>query len=233
LKKLLALIYTFLFSLPLFAQERLVFSTFIGHPLVGFSGQIVREAYQKIGIEVEIQQYPASRALAIANRGDVDGELGRVAGINKTFTNLLMVPVAISSIDGVIFTKDTHFPVLGWESLKPYKVGLVRGTHYVEEKTVGMDRLILTESKQLFGMLQKGRIDVAVMDRVYGLIELKHNQMKNIRVMEPPLAKHYIHHYIHKKHASLLPSVTQAFQEMQQSGRILFLNKQFFSELQK
>ena len=47
-------------------------------------------------------------------------------------TNLMMISVPVNFLDGVVFTKNHHFPVTGWESLKPYSIAIRIGTKFAE-----------------------------------------------------------------------------------------------------
>ena len=44
---------------------------------------ILREAYNQLGIDLEVSYFPARRSLQLANKGQFDGELQRVDGLDK------------------------------------------------------------------------------------------------------------------------------------------------------
>jgi len=95
-------------------------------PAAIIAERILREAYRRIGRELEVKAMPGERSLLSANSGDTDGELYRRAGIDKAYPNLLMVPVALQQYEIVVFSKLRQFDVRGWESLRPYKLGFVK-----------------------------------------------------------------------------------------------------------
>ncbi|MCP4688479.1 MAG: hypothetical protein GY859_10530, partial [Desulfobacterales bacterium] len=80
---------------PVRSEEKLVFSGLQNSKLGVMVEEVLREAYQRIGIRAETKWLPGARALRMANDGEVDGAQLRVAGIRKKFTNLLMVPVPV------------------------------------------------------------------------------------------------------------------------------------------
>ncbi len=114
------------------AKEKLVFSTFENSGLTLLQEPILREVYKQMGIEIEIRQYPAERALRTADEGKVDGEVARLAMVQETYRNLIMIPVPLHHLKNVAFAKDVRFPVQGYESLKPYKVVTLRGYKYYD-----------------------------------------------------------------------------------------------------
>ncbi|MCP4107581.1 MAG: hypothetical protein GY749_18900 [Desulfobacteraceae bacterium] len=138
--KMIILIITSVFAmnLPGYAQDDLVFSK-PDDPVADISEKILKEAYQKIGIRISVTAFPAERALRTSNSGLSDGEVNRIKGINEQYLSLVMVPVEINILEGVVFTIDVSFPVTGWESLRPYNIGIRIGIKFAEKGTVGMD----------------------------------------------------------------------------------------------
>ncbi len=217
-------------TVPIHAQEQLVFSR-PDDPIAEVSEKVLHEAYQRIGIQIQTRTLPAMRALDMSNYGEVDGEVNRIKGIEKAYSNLVMVPVAINVLEGVVFTKEITFSVTGWDSLKPYKIGIRRGTKFAEKGTEGMNVEAVNHNAQLFRKLDLGRNDVIVTSRVEGLEQIMTLHLNGIRVLEPPLVTLNLYHYVHKKHRPLLPNITKALQEMEAEGRIQEIRKQVISEL--
>ncbi len=103
------------------AQEKLVFSAIPGAPLSEIGRQTLTEAYNKIGIKVSFVDFPGERALIMSNLGKVDGETMRIVGIDRKYSNLLMVPISYVSFQGVVFTKELDFVVNDWNSQEQNK----------------------------------------------------------------------------------------------------------------
>ncbi len=215
------------------AQEKLVFSTFpAGNSIAKICQAIMETAYEKIGIEVIIQHHPPARALQLANEGHTDGELFRNVIIDGKFPNLIMVPVPILHPEVVVFTKINIFTVQGWESLRPYRIGVQRGYKLGETRTKGMT----TQSaslKQVFEMLNAGRVDVVVETRLGGSEIIKTLQLKGISILTPPLEKGMVHHFLHKKHQELVPKLTEILEMMKKTGEIDTIKKQVEEALYK
>ena len=58
------------------------------------AADIVRRAYQELGIQIKYKTYPAERALKLSNNGTADGELVRIKGIESKYPNLIRIPIS-------------------------------------------------------------------------------------------------------------------------------------------
>jgi polar amino acid transport system substrate-binding protein len=206
---------------PVHAQSSLVFSK--PGPLdytAQISEEILKEAYARIGIAVTTQEFPGERALRMSNSGAVDGEVNRIRGIAKIYPNLRIVPVAINLIDGMAFTKNPEIKIKTWDSLSPYIIGLRTGAKFAEFGTQGMNVISVTTNDQVFRMLDKRRVDVAISTRIEGVLTVKNLKLRNIRLLEPPLLTIELFHFLNKKHEALTPRITKALEEMGREGRI-------------
>lgn len=144
-----------------------------------------------------------------------------------------MIPIPVCFLELVVLTKNTQFPVQGWQSLEPYKIGIRRGAKIVEVNTKGMKRHVVSQYEQLFKLLDIGRIDIAVTSRVQGLTLIQKFDLEGFKILEPPLKTTNLYHYLHKKHENLVPKITASLQEMEKKGEILKIRQQFINDLIK
>ncbi|GMQ97413.1 MAG: hypothetical protein BMS9Abin15_1134 [Gammaproteobacteria bacterium] len=209
---------------PLLAKEPLVLNTAFTSPLsndaqTGFVDVVVNEALERIGHGLESVRLPAERALINANAGIDDGDLLRIAGLQKTYPNLIQVPEKIIDLEFVVITKRAQFPVTGWSSLKPYSVAIITGWKILERNITKV--AVLTKVKnvnQLFTLLLKDRVDTIVYSRWVGLGYIKQHQIRGVRILEPPLARRDLYVYLHKKHQHLVPKLAAALRAMKTDG---------------
>ena len=218
-------------AVPVQGGEKLTFSAIEATFNTRISTQVMTEAYRRMGIEISVAEYPGKRALLYANLGETDGELFRIAGIEERYRNLIRVPVVINRLDGMVYTKGMHFPVDGWESLRPYRVGVRRGILYSEKGTSGMGPFVANSYEGLFDALDKGVVDLAVMPRVNGLANWEKLQTMGIRMLEPPVHSEPMYHYLHKRHAELAPALTKALRQMEEEGLIQGIRERSLSTL--
>ena len=220
---------------PIHAQQTMVFSAVQDTLISDINQVIIREAYNRLGIKVVIKAAPAARALQQSNSGKYDGELFRIANIHKKYTNLMMIPVVSYEVEIRVYSKLKEFRVAGWDSLKPYKVGIERGVVFSDIATKGMDRQVVNTVQQLFKILYMKRVDIVVTDVWSALGALHALQQegistKEIRALSPKVMVIQLHHYLHKKHKALIPKVSQAIQSSIQAGVVKKAESNIFSQ---
>lgn len=181
---------------------------------------IVREAYRRLGIDVVIRKYPAERAVRLADAGQVDGEVQRIGGLAQRYPNLIQVQPAINFIEATVFTKTATFAIDGWQSLEPYRIGLIRGIKFAEQNTNGMMVAPADAYDVLFRLLDRGRVDVALSPRVNGLHYIKRHGLTGVRPLEPSVDTVELYHYLNHEHADLVPFISAMFSRMRASGEL-------------
>ena len=155
---------------------------------------VVEEAYRRAGIPVEFQGFSASEALRMSNSGEVDAELQRIDGISNTYEHLVKVPIPVNLIQGVAYSKKYRFPVRGWHSLRPYRLGIVRGIVFAEQQTAGMTRVLYDNYAELVEALRKDEVEVGVMIKFEGRKALQTLEGEGIEEMEGVLETLFLYH---------------------------------------
>jgi len=191
-------------------------------------GEILKVVYGRLKIPIELVDLPAKRALMDSSQGALDGEAQRNINVQKQYPALIMVRPAINYIEPSVFSKKHRFEVKGWDSIKGYTVGIVRGVGTSEDGTKGMKRVTaVTTLDQLMLLLAADRIDVAVSDSFSGLVVVKKLRLEDrIKVLTPPLQKSEVYHFLHEKHRDLVPKVERVLREMHASGELEQLRTQ-------
>lgn len=222
---MLAIITTFIItfiSTLVYAQEILVFSAIEQTRPVKAVGEVLRRAYQKIGIKIEILELPGVRGLKYSHEGQTDGEAFRTRGIETEYTDLIRIDVAVSADEMFLFVKQgKEFEVDGWESLpKEGLVGYQRGVKFVELNAAkySIKTYHVDSTEQLFKMLDFGRVDAVISGSEMGAKNIRTLNLQNIIRLTPPIHTSVLYHYLHKKHAHLVPQITAVLQEMKASG---------------
>ena len=184
-------------------------------PTSQLAAKVMLEAYRRLGMEVDIVSMPGERTLVSANAGETDGELYRRAGLEKSYPNLVMVPVPVASYEIVAFVpRHSVVAVNGWASLRALRIGLVKGIKVIEENTVGMQVLPVASLQQAFAMLDKGRVDVVLANRISGLAALRSMKLAGIEPRPQALASFPVYHYLHVSRQALVPRLSQVLLDM-------------------
>lgn len=173
MKILYLLILTTLFNLPAFADDTTVFRLNSGSPESlsndsgdGFYNLIAAEIFKRLNMKLNFIRLPSKRSLIYANKGIDDGNISRIAGIEKKWPNLVRVPESVMTWEFSAFSRGDNIKLKGWQSLKDYTVGHVRGWQIYEKKAAGAKKVLKAkDARQLFELLRTGRIELALFER--------------------------------------------------------------------
>jgi polar amino acid transport system substrate-binding protein len=209
--------------------EMTVSTLFETDPATTAATRILTEAYAKLGITLKVAVMPGERSLISANSGATDGELYRKGDIMNLYPNLRIVPIPLMRYEIVAFCRCMAFTLNGWGSLKPYRLGYIRGIKIVEQNTVGMDAEPVGTLQQAFGKLKLGRSDIVLANRVTGIALLRAQQWNDVIVLQPALANFPVYHYLSKNHEDLVPKLTEVLRQMEKNGSLERIQREVFS----
>lgn len=183
---------------------------------------ILRAAYADLGIALITVPASGVRALADASSGATDGDLLRIAAIGETHPALLRVEPHLIIFQGTAFAKDDSIRIRSAQDLKGYRVGILQGIAFarkiLDDAQASYSETVTNE--RLFTLLDKGRLDVVITSLNNGLAQINRLGLDGIRPAGPPLVQMKLYHYLHQKHAALVPKVGNTLKRMHESGRI-------------
>ncbi|WP_342620151.1 transporter substrate-binding domain-containing protein [Rhodoferax sp. GW822-FHT02A01] len=190
--------------------------------------EILVAVYGKLGIQLQFVDGPAKRSLIESSEGRLDGEIQRVLAVQSEYPSLIAVSEPINYIEPIAFTKSLSFAVSGWDSLRPYKIGIVRGVGSSERGVSGMPHVSPTTTMdQMMLMLNAGHIDVAVNDLFSGMLVLNRLGIQaDIHPLFPMLQHIELYHFLNERHRALVPRVEGVIRQMKSSGELASLRKQ-------
>lgn len=192
----------------------------------GFEDRIVAEAFRRIGLPVKLVMLPSERSLQNANQGIDDGVYVRVAGLERQYPSLVMVPEQVSEFAFTAFTRDATLAARSWDDLRERHVALVAGWKIVERNLAGAPNLKpVRDEEALFALLDKGRAEVVVAGLHAGREIVRLRGYQGVRALLPPLAVEPMFLYLHKRHAGLVPRLNAALRDMRRDGTIQRLTK--------
>lgn len=185
----------------------------------GFEDRLIREVFRRLDIDVRIYDVPSERGLTQLNEGHDDGTLARNPGMSARYPNMVQFSEKALDREYLAYTKRTDLKVNGWNSLAGYKIGIVKGWKILEQNITSAGELIsLRDGAQLFRVLDENRIDLAVFNRWGGLYLLRELGIKDVRALEPPLARREVFFYLHQRHADLAVRASEILREIKQDG---------------
>ena len=202
-------------------EHRLVFSTFPPGGLHDLFDHILSEAYARLGYEIELQGYPAERALLMANDGLVDGEAGRVNVVEKTYKNLIRVPTPLYLNRIAILTTGVEVvPAAGWGQFSNYRTCIRNGYKFLESRVTGENRHVVSSYEKMLALLKNDRVDVGLAEFFDLLPALNKVGLGDVRMLCDPMASNPMYHYLHKRHADLVPKIDAVLRDMAAEGRL-------------
>lgn len=172
--------------------------------------QQLRQAYGRLGYQMQVVRLPAGRSLQMADRGLYDGELFRIDGIQQEFHALRQVPVQLTTIELLAFVRTEQQQALrNWQQMKQLRIGFVRGFRLASQIDFAGYPNPVTTLEQAVGMLEQGKIDVLLEDgqSVLSVIPAKSEQV-GITALPGVLASAGVYHYVHQRHSDLIDPLT-------------------------
>lgn len=185
----------------------------------GFMDLVAKEAFRRIGITLKTVQLPAERGLLSADNGLEDGDMSRIAGLEKTYTHLIRVPEKIMDWEFVTFSNRALSLKHGWKDLQSYSVAYINGWKILEQHVSPSANVIKVNTpEQLFTMLRKHRTDLIIYERWGGLEYANQFDLPNIKVGLPPLAIRDMFIYLNQKHQAIVHKLAIALRQLKEDG---------------
>jgi polar amino acid transport system substrate-binding protein len=184
----------------------------------GILDQLFREAFGRLGIEVEMVFTRTDFSIVDVNAGILDAEANRIAGLDEQFTNLRRVSEPNMTMEFVAFSR-RPLEIDGWESIRDLDIGIVAGWKILEDHTRDFPHVVTVPTEaQLFEMLSKDRIDVALYAKLTGYAAIHQMGFTGISHLEPPLAVRPMYLYVHESKEELVDDIARAIRAVKEDG---------------
>ncbi|WP_245699351.1 substrate-binding periplasmic protein [Pseudoalteromonas byunsanensis] len=183
---------------------------------------ILTEVYDQLGIDIVITPLPGKRAQYEASIGMNDGEIMRIYSYGKENPATTRVPTPYYNLETMVFTRKNSGIVINKASdLSKYQIVRVRGVKHTQNVTRGMENVTDTDNTvQMLRLVGDGLADIALTNKMDGLIVLKNLGITNIEAHPHSLDKQALYHYIRKEHTKLIQKVDDKLKELKQSGEL-------------
>jgi polar amino acid transport system substrate-binding protein len=191
--------------------------------------RVLSAAYKELGIEVAFTPLPIRRGYAQAEAGEVDG-LGMTVSLELA-PSLLRIDVPISYEETAVYATRRDFVPNGFASLQPFLIGHIAGVRYFEQRLQGMRTDPAPNLEALFRKLELGRTDLVTESRFNGCL-IKQLGLTRVQLLQPSLEILPGFHFIHNKHAALVPRITAVLRKMDADGSIKKIQAAALRDLQ-
>ncbi len=192
--------------------------------------QVYKEAFRRIGYDLAVVGYPSQRAIIMADKAEVDGQLERGYDFSVEHPNLLRVEEPTNTEAYCAYAAKPNVSIKGWEGLRKgnYVVVARRGIGKSIESLMAIlpkEQLTFVERpEQGLQMLLFGRADVYI-DYAPVVTETLNSLRKGDQadsvsaIYQAGIMAYTTHHaFLHKKHQALVPKLSRALREMKREG---------------
>lgn len=197
-----------------------------------FQGQWVRriytEAFRRLGVPMEVQTIPLQRMTEMLDRGEIDGDVGRVHGHGLAHPELVRVEEPMYDIVFGLYTLDRAIELKRVEDLgdKPWTATYVRGVAICERL---LKAHLQPENLSPIGADEQG-LEMLAMKRVDFYCAANHtfadvaSRQRHHKLPPPRMALSMgtvqLYPYLHHRHAALALRLATVLSEMRAEGLI-------------
>lgn len=215
-------------TLPLLPST-LVFSRSTGATLGCITEAVLGEVYRRLNLPVRFVETPGHRSLELSSTGHFSGETLRVSGLTRIYPDLLQVAPPVAYMKSAVFVRRN-----GWvrietiDDLRRYKVAYLDGMiHAKRLSKFARQSIAMPTRAQAFKALNDGDVDAVIMAQISGQIACRRGGFRNVSPEPTVLQTTSVHHYIHRKHADLIPLVSAELSALKASGKAnaLFMSR--------
>lgn len=196
-----------------------------GMPGGGLTTEIVRQAFQGAGYEVEVTFMPWIRVLSEVKKGTFDAMYPAYFSKSRSRVYALSSPIANGPL---VFCKrsDRRLGYRTLEDLRAYRIGVVRGYVNTPEFDAAdfLDKEMVNSDKQNLLKVLTGRIDLAVIDKYTArqIIDSSIPQAQGkLDFMQPPLEVKPLHVGFSREcrgYRRLLDAFNRSLEAMERKG---------------
>jgi len=181
---------------------------------------MMKEAFCRIGREVNVVRVPTARSIRQASVGLFFGEGPRRWSVVSQFTDLQLLQPPLYQLKFMAFSIEPFPDVKTYNDLAGYRAATVIGRKSVEGSLAAVLEDFTTASNETlaFQMLKVGRVDFIVIDELTGLYFAKAVGIDNLHSVV--LEEHPFHLLVHVNNRVLLPTLGNALQGMHADGTV-------------
>ncbi|MFN6264392.1 MAG: hypothetical protein ACK4XG_16390 [Chromatiaceae bacterium] len=178
----------------------------------------VQQAYQNIGLQMQLETMPLERLQLEAARGVLlDGNLAAAANLQQVIPQLIRIPVQVYQLELTAFVRTSWLKPTHWADLQMMRVTYMAGMLSVEARLQQHQIKAATVALTLEQALQyvaKGRVDVAVLPKAEAEYVLQQMKVRQVQAVQPALELLPMYHYIHQKHQALVGPLTAQLEKL-------------------
>lgn len=179
---------------------------------------VLREAYRRIGMQIDFEYYPMLRDMEFSNSGKIDASAARGTDAIAQYSSLRIVDVPLAVADYIFYISDKKLKNAPWSDFVFKKIVIVNGALITEkimnEHNISPYKVVDIESA--VNMVVHRR-----MDALFSLdaLNLHAYRKKGVTLYKSGVvAKRPLYHIVNVKNANVIEPLSQALCEMLKEG---------------
>jgi len=189
------------------------------------AADVLVKAYAKAGISITPKFMNLEYSLKQSNSGITDGELARIRNIDIKYPNLKIIPVAVSSVQAIAFSKNTSLNIRNWNDLQHHSITIIKGAKFIEKETQHLTTNRVASFEMALELLNKNKTEIIVTPQLASLNLINKNKYQKIKAVSTSLKSLELFHFVHEKNNHLIPIITPILNDMKESGEITFIRQ--------
>lgn len=182
------------------------------------TNQVIREAYRRIGIEVEFQPLPLRRSALLLKEGKLAGDFIRTQPFFDANPEIIKVGVPLRHLDYWVWRRPPCERSVDFRTLAEGKVAYQMGAIVIESQLPEGARVPVAQTWDVLGLARQGRARYAVMPMTPGMLEAARADFPDLCHVQLPLLSLDMFHALAPHRAALKPRLEQALLSMQRDG---------------
>jgi len=195
----------------------------------GFNVDIMRAVAEIVGLEIDIQLDLWGKVRNELETGKIDVLMGMFNTVERQKKVDFSVPHFVASY-AIFVRKDS--PIQSINDLYEKSVIVMKsdvGFDFMMNNQIA-ERLILCDTaEEVMESLNRGLGDAAILSRLQGVVFIKEEKLKNIKISGPPVLKRYYSIAVPKGEVELLALINEGLSQLKSSGEYQKIYSKWFA----
>jgi len=221
-RRCLILLILFFSTRLLAEQQSLVFHQPKSTAQSKYVIELLSETYKQLGISFKLIQMNQNDVLAAANEGIIDGQLGKISGLDLQYPNLIKIDVPLLTFNLELISYCQSCSLNQIQSLAIHTDYPVAEKYLASHPYDGQLYKVRSLQTVLNLLIQK-QVPAAMVIDFY--IEPYEQKLGAVGIQSKTLQEYQIFHYIHRKNEKLVAPLTKILTELKKSGTMQTLQR--------
>ncbi|RJE73707.1 hypothetical protein BGP78_17170 [Pseudoalteromonas sp. MSK9-3] len=213
-----------IFSSTANSSNTLLFNRPADNPQSRYVIELMTLVYKELGYSLKVIDFNHQSALVAANEGVLDGQLGRVNSVTEQYPALMQISFPIMHANLQLLSYCKTCSMFESESIVIISSYVAPEAYLKAQNYQGEIIKVKSSSAQLNLLIQK-KVSAALVVEFH--VKKYREKLQSLDITSKTLHKINIYHYLHKKHAKLIPQINHILGTMAKEGTIAMLKQKY------